>query len=293
MNAPYPSGTVAIAGLGLIGGSLGLALRAAGVRVVATDPAVAAEDAIARGACDALLGGLAGVLAEEPDLLVLAASVERNLDILRDLVRDGVPRPLVVTDVGSVKGPICALGRAIAEHPELPIRFVGGHPLAGAEKAGLAAARADLFRGAPWVLCPAAAGDAISNACFKQAFENVAAAVRLTGARPIEMTPERHDRIVAVTSHLPHLLASALAAELGRRAAGDPAYLELAGRGFRDMTRIADGPTDVWQAIFRANEAEVRRALEEMLSLIAGEKLPALLDAGREARAKLKETTGT
>src|SRR5207302_3634476 len=134
--------------------------------------------------------------------------------------------------------------------------FVGGHPLAGAEKAGLANARADLFRDAPWVLCPPEPANAA-------ALERCRALVRLAGARPIEMDAERHDRIVASTSHLPHLLASALAAHLGARAAEDPAFLELAGRGFRDMTRIADGPTDVWEAIFRANEANVREALEE------------------------------
>jgi prephenate dehydrogenase len=270
--------SVAIAGLGLVGGSLGMALKAAKVQVVGVDPGLSADEAIGRGACDAFADGLDKALETGPEILALAGGVDRIEAALESLTGRALPAGLAVTDVGSVKTRICELGRRL---PRGGAIFVGGHPLAGGERSGIAAARPDLFRGAPWVLVPP------SGIGAAQALGRVREMAVLAGARTVEMAAERHDRIVATTSHLPHLLAAALAAHLGGLADRDAFLVELTGRGFLDMTRIADGPSEVWRPILESNKENIRAALESVIALLEGPVAP-LLDAGRAARERLR-----
>jgi prephenate dehydrogenase len=240
-------GRVAIVGLGLIGGSLARALTRAGYHVVGVDrpgvlQAARREGSIAVGARE--LDG-----AVEADLIVLAAPPRANLSLLRRLAAK-IGRDTVITDLGSVKAPICAAARALKLSS-----FVGGHPMAGSERSGFAASRADLFQDHPWILTPAGAS--------RRAVAVVRDLVRTVGARPYVMRPDEHDRTVAFLSHMPQLVSWAI--DHAARADGIARrHLDLAGPGFRDMTRLAKSPRPLWREIFAQNDGEVRRALEAL-----------------------------
>jgi prephenate dehydrogenase len=182
----------------------------------------------------------------QADVLVLSAPPAVNLRLLREAARRARPG-LVITDVGSVKQPICA------EAARLRLRgFVGGHPLAGTERSGFAASSATLFVGRSWILTPGPGAE--------RATRVVAALARRVGARPVRLAPADHDRAVAFLSHVPQLVSWALlqAARADRVGAGN---LALAGPGFRDMTRLARSPRSLWRQILAQNRREVRRAL--------------------------------
>jgi prephenate dehydrogenase len=241
---------VAVAGLGLVGGSLARALRRAGYRVIGVDRASILRRARAARAITAATTDL-GRAAAEADVVVLAAPPAANRALLRRLAGfDG----LVVTDVGSVKSPIVEEARRLGLG-----RFVGGHPIAGSERAGFEASRADLFRGHAWVLVPGADPVAVRT---------VTRLVRATGARPVRMDAGEHDRVLAYLSHVPQLAAWAL---MGA-AQGDAAArrrLALAGPGFRDMTRLARSPRALWKQILGENRREVGRALRAFRARLA------------------------
>jgi prephenate dehydrogenase len=243
VTVPAARSTIAVVGLGLVGGSLARALTAAGYRVLGVDrPHV-------RGAARA-----AGAVAETADtveratvadVVVLAAPPAANRRLLRRLARVA-GSDLVITDVGSVKGPI------VRDAARLRLTsFVGGHPLAGTERRGFAASSADLFRGAVWWLVPST---------DSRATRTVRSLVRAVGARPATIDAAGHDRVVAFLSHAPQvaswaLLAAARADPVARR------HLASAGPGFRDMTRLARSPKGLWSQILKENRAEVERAL--------------------------------
>jgi prephenate dehydrogenase len=247
---------VAIAGLGLVGGSLARALTRAGYRVIGVDrPEVLAQAQAARAVAE----GVATVeeCAWQADVLVLAAPPPANRRLLRRVARLRRPR-LVVTDVGSVKGAIVAEGR------RLGLRcFVGGHPMAGTEGSGFAAGHAGLFQDRPWLLTPQG-----SDARAVRVVERLARAV---GARPVVLRPEAHDRVVAFLSHVPQLTAWALAAA-ARGDAVTRRYLDEAGPGFRDMTRLAASPRSLWRDILAENREEVARALAAMVRQLGRER---------------------
>jgi prephenate dehydrogenase len=180
------------------------------------------------------------------DVVVLAAPPRTNLRLLRRLA--GVARPgLVVTDVGSVQGPICRE----AERLRLS-GFVAGHPVAGNERRGFGASSAELFRGRVWVLTPVGED--------RRALGLVRALVRAAGARPAVVAAGEHDRALAFLSHVPQLAAWALHGSA--RADGVAGrHLGLAGPGFRDMTRLAASPRGLWREILDENRVEVARAL--------------------------------
>lgn len=241
-----PPDSVAILGLGLIGGSLALDLRALGVRVVGWD-----RPAVLRRARRRRLIDVAAATVDEAgrgvELVILAAPPAANLRLLTTLARTGSRGP-VVTDVGSVKRPI------VNEAQRLGLeRFVGGHPLAGSERSGMAAARLGLFAGRAWVLTP-------GRGTQPRASTLVARVARALGARPVRrMEAGEHDRALAFLSHLPQVLAWALLAA----AHGDPVarrYLALAGPGFRDMTRLARSPRALWRQILAQNADQLRLA---------------------------------
>jgi len=249
MSAHRRRPVVAVVGLGLVGGSLARALSRAGYTVVGVDrPAVAHRARTARAVARA-----AGSLEEAAalgDILVLAAPPAANLRLLRRVARSARPG-IVVTDVGSVKGPI---GR---EADRLGLAFVGGHPMAGNERSGFAASSPGLFRGRSWILCP-------GGGASRSAIASVRRLVRAAGARPVRMSAAEHDRTVAFLSHVPQLVSWALL----DAARADPVArrrLAAAGPGFAGMTRLAASPTALWRDILAQNRRETARAVRALV----------------------------
>jgi prephenate dehydrogenase len=237
---------VAVVGLGLIGASLACDLTRAGYRVVGVDRASLRRRARALGYVAATRATLTAAW-RDADVIVLAAPPRANLALLREAARAlrSAPRAgVVLTDVSSVKQPIVRLAARLALRT-----FVGGHPLAGRERSGLAAAGPDLFRGRAWALTPTPRTDA-------RALRAVRRIVRAVGARPVTLDAARHDRSVAILSHLPQLVAWALEAA----ARADGIDRRLAGRAFGEMTRLSRSPRGLWREILSANAREVRRA---------------------------------
>jgi prephenate dehydrogenase len=255
-------------GLGLVGGSLARALTASGHRVVGIDRDEVRRTARRAGAVAATAATVEGI--GSVDVVFLAAPPSANRALLRRLTRAARPR-FVITDVGSVKGPI------VADAARLGLdSFVGGHPMAGTERRGFEASRADLFEGATWWLVPAADGRAVRT---------VRGLVRAVGARPRSIGAEEHDRVVAFLSHIPQLTSWALA----EAARADPVvrrHLAGAGPGFRDMTRLAHSPRRLWREILQENETEVQRALAEVVRRLTGQPRRGGRSAGRSPSSR-------
>lgn len=237
--------TAAIVGTGLIGTSAGLALSRHGVRVHLLD----ADPTAARVAAS-LGAGTSAAPAAPVDLAVLAVPPRQVAQVLAEQQHRSLA--LSYTDVASVKS---ATAWAISHGTADRTSYVGGHPMAGSERSGPLAARADLFEGCSWVLTPSAETS-------PAALNRVLAAVALCGAVPVVMDPGAHDRTVALVSHAPHLVASLMAARLQ---GAPPEVLRLAGRGLRDVTRIAGGDPRLWSDIICSNAAGVAEALGEFM----------------------------
>ncbi len=249
------SRTLGVIGVGLIGGSIGLAARGAEWEVVGVDEPRVLERAQASGAI-----GRSSTLKEVrgADLVVLAAPISRVTTLVEDLA----PTDALTTDVASAKG---AIVRA-AERAGL--RFVGGHPMAGSQLSGVANARADLFRGARYFLTPTDRTD-------PEDYRKVSVFVRELGAIPTAVEPEKHDLLMAALSHLPHVMAAALL-----KVASDisPEALSFAGPSFRDLTRVGASNPALWSDIL----AENAPALGEALGAFAG----AMAQLGSEIQDK-------
>ena len=244
-------GPVRIVGVGLIGASIGLACRRAGIEVLLTDPS---DDHLRTAS-----GLGAGRVATEGDRAQLVV-VAVPPDHLGAEIARALDSGAFVTDVGSVKaGPLAA----VAGHPALE-RYVGGHPMAGSERSGPLAASASLFDGRPWAVTAHATAD-------PQAVALVEALARLCGAVPVRLTPDEHDKAVARTSHLPHLMASLAAGVL---ADAPPDHLALSGQGVRDVTRVAAGDPRLYGQIVSANATAVAALLSSVR-----ESLDGLIDA--------------
>lgn len=261
---------LAVVGTGLIGASAGLAARRAGVeRVTGWDEdGEALRLAVDRGAVEAA-GSLEEALAEA-DIAIVAAPVA-SLPMLVRGTLERAPAACAVTDVGSTKGAVCAAAGGDA-------RFVGGHPICGAETRGPGRGSAELFDGATWFLTPLAVTD-------PERYRAVHGLVASFGARPVAIDPGAHDRLVAVTSHLPHAIANVLLNQAGssRFEGHDP--LAGAGGSLRDMTRIAGANPRIWVDIFLDNREALAGALAEHRRRV--EQLEAALaegDAGHLAR---------
>lgn len=274
---------VAIVGVGLIGGSFALALRAAGLcgRVTGIGRGTAnLELALERGIIDAVAQDAA-----DADLVFVATPVAQVPAVLAALAPRLKPTA-IVTDAGSTKRDVVAAARA-ALGAKLA-QFVPAHPIAGAEKSGAAAASAELFKGRRVVLAPLAENAAASVQAVEDAW-------RACGARVTRMSAEEHDAVFAAVSHLPHLLAYALVHELAGRA--DSAQLfSFAAGGFRDFTRIASSHPEMWRDICVANRepliaeldryAEKLRALRPLLERGDGAALEQLFAEARAARGR-------
>ncbi|MFK3678723.1 prephenate dehydrogenase [Microbacterium sp. NPDC090218] len=242
--APRLSGTVRVVGAGLLGASVGHALRSKGVDVVLTD----ASPAQLRLAVDYGAGRIAAD-DDKPSLIVVAVPP----DVTADVIQAELERfpEAVVTDVASVK---LEPFRTLQSRGVDLTRYIGSHPLAGRERGGAISARADLFVGRPWVVC--------RDEDTKPADLALVEALALdAGAMPLEMTPEEHDRSVALTSHVPQVVASLLA---GRFAEAEEGALRLAGQGVRDTTRIAASAPELWVQILGANAGPVVEILDAL-----------------------------
>jgi prephenate dehydrogenase len=263
-----------VIGLGLVGGSIGLALRERGWHVTGDDAdADRSRDARSIGVIDACgVDPGAEITFVAVPVLAIADQVKRAL----------AETTGVVTDVGSVKSAVCA----VCDDP----RFVGGHPMAGSELDGLGGADAAMFNGAIWVLTPVAHSDDAT-------FAEVTSVVSSLGADVVALAPERHDQVVAVVSHVPHLAAATLMRLAADRAEDHAALLRLAAGGFRDMTRIASGHPDIWLDICSENREAILSALDGLVDGLAGVRrlvetdaraeLHTWLTRAREARTNL------
>lgn len=258
-----------VVGIGLIGGSIGMALRAGGWHVTGVDrDAVRVEKGVALGALDA------SGFDEDAAITFVATPVGAVAEVVAECLGRGSS---VVTDVGSAKHAIVS---AVPDG-----RFVGGHPMAGSEQEGVEGARPELFEGSVWVLTPVEGTDPGAHALVRSVVASL-------GAEVMELSPQRHDALVAMVSHVPHLTAASLMGLAAEGAEEHRALLRLAAGGFRDMTRIAAGHPGIWPDICVENRdaiVDVLRRLEEELahtrSLVERGDRAGVLDILERARA--------
>ncbi len=303
-----PIQRITIVGLGLIGGSLALALRRSGFHgeLAGCDrPEVLAtaigRGVVARGSSDPLTA------AQGSDVVVLATPVGAVIDLIERL-GPVLPATTLITDVGSTKREIAdraqqVFGTAAAT------RFLPSHPMAGAENAGLDHAHAELFRNAPWIFCPfangspkdsvMATGERGDPSAFGAELPSVSQEwinlISSLGATPVFLDPARHDRLVAWTSHLPQLISTSLASAIEAEFPDDPILRQIAGRGLHDMTRLAASSYTLWRDIVATNAknlADVLNRYEQHLSHLRDNlRSPALreeFDAANRFRKNLK-----
>jgi prephenate dehydrogenase len=278
-------GKIGIVGLGLIGGSIALRARELwpSSLVIAVDQKDVLEVAMRLHAIDVAADDL--IVLAEADLVVLAAPVRQNIELL-DQLDEHIRQPAIVTDTGSTKREITSAAA------RLPPRFtfIGGHPLAGAAHGGLEYARPDLFAGRPWLLTlprPSDQGGA--------ALDKLSAFVQALGAEPRVMAADAHDRMLAFLSHLPQLTASALMQVVGEAVGQDG--LALAGRGLADTTRLASSPDDIWKDIAATNADQIGPALDALIDVLQalrkdlpeGDRLAEVFTDARRWRERLKK----
>jgi len=263
MDPPFKQ--ITIIGLGLMGGSWGLVLKERGVatRRVGCDRPEVLERALGAGVVDeGTSDSLAAV--RDADLVILATPVGAVLDLLSQLKGAVSPRALI-TDVGSTKRLICQRAR---EHFGDEPLFLGGHPLAGKERSGLENADAKLLEGARYVLTPLLP-DHLSDPRVKAFI----ALLETVGARPFVTEASTHDRAVAFLSHLPQLLSTGLSSMIAEQSVEDFLPVELAASGFRDVTRLAESPYNLWRDICLTNIENIQSALESLIDKLETMKL--------------------
>jgi len=244
----------AIVGVGLIGGSIGMALRrrrlacevvgfARRKETLDAAESLGAIDRRAASAPEAVMGA---------DLVVLATPVEAILARMSEIAPH-LSHGALVTDVGSTKR------RIVAAASRLPkwVDFIGGHPMAGSEKTGVSSARPDMFQGATWIITP-------TDRARPAAIRKLRRLVVALGARPLSVPPILHDRLVAAVSHLPHIAAVALVAVAAQLAAQEPKVWQVAASGFRDATRLASGDPSVWRDICLTNKSALRASIRAL-----------------------------
>ncbi len=263
---PMSLSSIAILSPGLLGGSLALAIRK---RMKGTEIRVwARREESARKALDAGIADAASTdaasVAKGAKLIVFCMPIGAMAEVAGRIA--GVVEPdALVTDVGSVKQPVAAsLGKIFDGRAH----FVGSHPMAGSEQAGMDAARADLFEGAVTFVTP-------ENEAKKEAAEKLASFWKMLGCRVVLTNPKAHDEAVALISHLPHLAAAALVQTALEE---NPASLEWRGNGFIDTTRVASGPPAMWAEILMENRGAVQKAIRAMVENLAG--ISKLLEGG-------------
>jgi len=260
MTSPH-SRQAHVVGLGLIGASVALALNETGWTVTGVD----SSDATTAAAIES--GVVTGAeLRPQVDLVVIATPAGSVARLANEVLARLSDPDVVVTDVAGVKGSIVA---QVTDE-----RFLGGHPMAGSELRGLSGSRADLFRGSTWVLTP-------TDRTSPTTYSTLHGIMREMGANVVEVGADDHDRLVAIASHVPHLLAGSLMNEASQVAEQDAVLLQLAAGGFRDMTRIAAGDPGIWPDILFENRDAVVQSLEALEVRLQGLR-EALLDDGRD-----------
>ncbi len=276
---------VAIIGIGLIGGSIGLALKKhrPDLEIIGYDRPEVLDQAMKRKAIDQPAVLLQDAV-QEADLVILAVPISKILHLTTEIapyLRAGA----IVTDVGSVKGPVIEHAQKVL--PE-SVTFIGGHPMAGSEKSGVHHADPFLFENATYVLCPP---EETEPEAFAEDYEDLINILRSIGARIFILPAKRHDRIAAAVSHLPQLLSVALVNYVGGFHEEDDAFLRLAAGGFRDMTRIASSSFEMWRDILVANEGPIldmlagfTTSVQQMRHRVFSNDLEALNDAFQQAR---------
>lgn len=263
-----------VVGLGLIGGSVASALQSRGWVVCGSDVNV---DVVERALAEHVI--TSQDMNRDAQVTFVAVPVTSSVDVVEEMLATTTG---LVTDVGSVKGPICD---AISDP-----RFIGGHPMAGSELEGLDGADPQMFDGAIWVLTPGSDVD-------DDLFAGIAGIIRELGSEVVALDPTEHDRLVAVVSHLPHLTAASLMSLAKDRSEEHASLLRLAAGGFRDMTRIASGSPNIWIDICHENRIAIIEAIDDLNAALtnvrnlisADERMPlkSMLQKAREARANL------
>jgi prephenate dehydrogenase len=245
---------IGVVGVGLIGGSVALAARERiGAAVTGHDSSPDALRAARHaGALDGSSADLAGAVSEADAIFVAVPVGSLNETVAAVLA--AAPPDCVVSDVGSTK-------RAVVAANDDP-RFVGGHPLAGAETSGVQFARADLFDGATWYLTPTATTSGLL-------YERLHRMLRSFGARPVAIDPDTHDAILAAVSHLPHVLANVLVSQAAQALAVGGERLPATGPSFRDATRVAGAPSTVWTDIYLSNRDALVDQIDETIARLS------------------------
>jgi prephenate dehydrogenase len=279
---------ISIIGLGLIGGSWALALKKLGYaahRVGYDAPDVAGE-AIESGAIHEATQD-ADMAVRDADLVILATPVGKILDLLTQL-KSSAPSHALITDVGSTKQRIIERARELPAGGPL---FLGGHPLAGKERSGFEHSDADLFRNACYAIVPSSSQ--IMEDPRTKAFVSL---VESIGAEPYIMDAASHDLAVAYLSHMPQLLSTGLAGMMAEIANQKDLPLELAGSGFRDLTRLAESPYSMWRDICLTNTENIQAALDAMIQKLdrikthlSTRELEDEFDQARQLRERLRE----
>lgn len=287
----FSSRHLAIVGLGLMGGSMALALRPfartiTGVDADAETRAYALDQGIVNAATDDLRAGVA-----EADTVILATPVRTIITLVRNRIGSYLRSNTLLIDIGSTKQDICS---AMGTLP-IGIHAIGGHPMTGKERSGIAASDPTLYRGRPFVLCPTRRTTPATRL-------RAMAFVEALGGVRIEMEAERHDRVVAAISHLPYLLSAALVATVAGEAEDDQAVWQLAAGGFRDTSRLAAQDLQMMSDILSTNTQAVAillalfrmqmAKLETVLIARKEDKLLELLAPLREARLEWGEKYG-
>ena len=264
-----------IVGVGLLGGSLGLAIKKRALAGHVTGyvrRAASIAECLQAGAVDSCTRDLREAVSDA-DLIVLCTPLAQMRALLKEML-PALKRGAIITDVGSVKATVVKELEPLAA--KAGAHFIGSHPMAGAEKTGVAAARVDLFNHAVCVVTP-------TKKSHKAALRTTEEFWKSIGARVMRLTPELHDQLVSRSSHLPHVAAATLA-----NLVLDPAHPKsqplLCANGFRDTTRIASGSPEMWRDIALANRKNLGRALDTFIRDL--KKIQAVLKKGDEKAAE-------
>jgi prephenate dehydrogenase len=286
--------TITVYSVGLIGGSIGAALKASGFggRIVGLSSEKGINTALNRNLIDEghPYSDLPTIV-KQTDLLILCSPILTIINTIKDLGGMELPSGLVITDIGSTKRAIVeAAGMYLPPH----VRFIGGHPMAGSERSGPDASDPDLFLNAVYVLTPAGGNDISGD--DKNAVDSLSTFLRkYLRCRTMIFDPATHDSIVAAISHLPHILSSALVLCAREHEKSIPDTLTLAASGFRDMTRIASAKYDIWHDIFSTNKEAIIPLIDsyidilnEMKTLLSADSLKERFEEAKAIKESIK-----
>ncbi len=284
--------TVTICGVGLLGGSIGLALKTSGFtgRIIGISSDAAVATALSLGCIDEGYGYESlDTIVSSTDCLFLCSPIHAIIETIERLGSLRLPHGCVITDVGSTKSEIVAAAkRRLPEH----VHFIGGHPMAGSEKRGPSSADPYLFQNAIYVLTPATGTTDPEIERFASFLDHN------LGCRHVLLPPDLHDTVAAAVSHLPHLLAVALVNSAAAMDDRVPGTLSLAAGGFRDMTRIASSPYAMWHDILATNKTRIAPLIDDFITSLSVVKEQLLHDglcdtftAAEDTRAKIPSTT--